>query len=144
MKITFKGLDHQQEYFPMIARDDPEAFFGLAPRSLRPTAPPSPVQLIVQTRVEARRPGRSNVRRQSPPKAEIDHGNLYDADSSDETNIQMDSPILRPSSQSSVSGQENRASDVLRDTPSRQLTPYRTQMREELQNLKVSYRPHPL
>ncbi|KAE9373626.1 hypothetical protein N431DRAFT_338191 [Stipitochalara longipes BDJ] len=140
LKATFMGLDHRQEYFPMIAREDPQAFFGLAPRSLRPRAP-LPVPLSIQTRVE--QPGNNNRRRNSPPKADIDHGDLYDADSPGEEIMQLDSPTPRPFSQSSASGPDNSTGDVPRDTPSRQFTPHRTQMREELQNLRVSHIPPP-
>ncbi|PMD41316.1 hypothetical protein L207DRAFT_323111 [Hyaloscypha variabilis F] len=114
LKATFVGLDHQQEYFPMISREDPQAFFGLAPKSLQPRAPPPPTPLGRQTRVEQSVP--HYIRRQSP-KVEVDNGNLYDADSSDEENMPADSPmspIPRPSSQSSLSGPENPAGDVLR------------------------------
>jgi hypothetical protein len=37
-KATFTALNHKEEYFPMISRSEPQAFFGLAPAPVRPTA----------------------------------------------------------------------------------------------------------
>ncbi|KAI9773653.1 MAG: hypothetical protein M1840_006927 [Geoglossum simile] len=34
---TFTGLSHEEEYFPMISRNEPQAFFGMAPVAVRPT-----------------------------------------------------------------------------------------------------------
>ena len=124
----------------MISREDPQAFFGLAPESLRPRAPLS-MPLSIQTRVE--KSVNSALRRNSPPNVKIDNGNPNDADSSDGEIMQLDSPIPRPSSRSSVSSPENQTNDVTRNTPSRTIAPYRAQMREELQDLRVSNVPHP-
>ena len=140
LKVTFAGLDPQEDYFSMISREDPQAFFCLAPKSLQPRAPLS-MSLSVQTRVE--QSDKSALRRNSPPNVEIDNGNLYDADSSDGEIMQLDSPSPPPSSRSSVSGPENQTNDVLRHIPSRTIAPYRAQMREELQDLRVSHVPHP-
>jgi hypothetical protein len=134
-KFTFPGLDPQEEYFPMISREDPQAFFGLAPKSLRPRAPLS-IPLSIQTRVG--QSVNSALRRNSPPNVKIDNGNLYDADSSDGEIMQLDSPIPRPSSRSSVGSPENQTNDILRNTPSGTIAPYRAQMREELLDLRVS------
>jgi hypothetical protein len=38
-EIQDKGLDVQEEYFPMVSRTDAQTFFGLPPKSLRPKAP---------------------------------------------------------------------------------------------------------
>ena len=39
--VTFHQLDHREEYFPMVARTDARAFFGLPPKALRPSPPTS-------------------------------------------------------------------------------------------------------
>jgi len=36
-QATFNDLDLEEEYFPMIARTDPQSFFGLPPRGIKPT-----------------------------------------------------------------------------------------------------------
>jgi hypothetical protein len=36
---VFQGLSHEEEYFPMVARTDSQAFFALPPKALRPSAP---------------------------------------------------------------------------------------------------------
>jgi hypothetical protein len=38
-KATFTGLSREEEYFPMISRNEPQAFFGLAPAAVRPKEP---------------------------------------------------------------------------------------------------------
>ncbi|KAI9781879.1 MAG: hypothetical protein M1839_005673 [Geoglossum umbratile] len=38
-KTTFSGLNPEEEYFPMISRNKPRAFFSLAPTPVRPTRP---------------------------------------------------------------------------------------------------------
>jgi hypothetical protein len=37
-KATFKGLNSEEDYFPMVCRADSRAFFGLPPPSVRPKA----------------------------------------------------------------------------------------------------------
>jgi len=37
--VVFQELDPQEEYFPMVARDYDQAFFGVPPEAIRPTAP---------------------------------------------------------------------------------------------------------
>jgi hypothetical protein len=37
-RATFRNLDSHEEYFPMMASINPQAFFGLPPKSLRPKA----------------------------------------------------------------------------------------------------------
>ena len=123
----------------MIAREDPQAFFGLAPESLQPRAPPRSRTMFGGSV--------SNDHEPNPvPKVDLDgdHRSLYDADSSDDEAMQIDSSISRPSRQSSVSGPENQAGEVLTNTLSRQLTPSRIQMRQEQLRLRVSIIPNPL
>jgi hypothetical protein len=141
LKATFAGLDHQEEYFPMISREDPQAFFGQAPESIQPRAP-VPTPLRIQTGFGSL--VNNDLEGNSSAKVEINNGNLYDFDSSDDEIMQMDSPIPRPSSQSSAGGPENQAGDAPRNTPSHQFTPLRNQMREELHTLRVSNVPYPL
>ena len=38
-KVTFKNLNHEDEYFPMVAKLSVEAFFGLPPNPIRPKEP---------------------------------------------------------------------------------------------------------
>lgn len=38
-KAAFLGLDHREEYFPMVARLDTQAFFALPPEAISPRAP---------------------------------------------------------------------------------------------------------
>jgi hypothetical protein len=40
-EATFYNLSHEEEYFPMVARTDPQAFFAQTPKPLRPNAPVS-------------------------------------------------------------------------------------------------------
>jgi hypothetical protein len=37
-EATFQGLSHEEDYFPMVARTDSQAFFALPPKSIRPDA----------------------------------------------------------------------------------------------------------
>jgi hypothetical protein len=37
--VVFQELDPQEEYFPMVARDYDQAFFGVPPKAIRPAAP---------------------------------------------------------------------------------------------------------
>lgn len=39
--VTFRNLDHRAEYFPMVARTTPQAFFGCPPPAVRPRSPTS-------------------------------------------------------------------------------------------------------
>ena len=38
-RAVFSGLNHEEEYFPMVSRTDIQAFFALPPKPLRPNAP---------------------------------------------------------------------------------------------------------
>jgi hypothetical protein len=44
--ILFQGLDPEEAYFPMVARDYDEAFFGIPPEAIRPTVPQSVAQPV--------------------------------------------------------------------------------------------------
>lgn len=37
--MTFHQLNHREEYFPMVARTEAWAFFGLSPKAMRPSPP---------------------------------------------------------------------------------------------------------
>ena len=39
---AFKGLDPEEKYFPMVARDYDQAFFGVPPEAIQPAAPMAP------------------------------------------------------------------------------------------------------
>ena len=44
--ILFQGLDPEEAYFPMVARDYEQAFFGFPPEAIRPAAPQSAAQPV--------------------------------------------------------------------------------------------------
>jgi hypothetical protein len=55
--ILFQGLDPEEAYFPMVARDYDEAFFGFPPEAIRPAAPQSAAQPVsVSKNVSAENP----------------------------------------------------------------------------------------
>ena len=55
--ILFQGLDPEEAYFPMVARDYDEAFFGFPPEAIRPAAPQSAAQPVsVSNNVSAENP----------------------------------------------------------------------------------------
>jgi hypothetical protein len=70
-----------------------------------------------------------------------DFGNIYDADSSDDEIMRRDSPILRPSSQSSVSDPENQTGQNIAHMPTRAFTSSRNEMTKEPEKLRVSTVP---
>ena len=43
----FRNLDHLAEYFPMVARTTPQAFFGRPPKAVRPRSPPVRPQISI-------------------------------------------------------------------------------------------------
>jgi hypothetical protein len=109
-KATFTRLDHNEKYFPMISRGEPQAFFGLAPAAVRPTAlvrspPASPI----------------HIRRSSPAKNALStnqqHGrdtlnggqeDLYDASSNDGREfMDIDTPHPSPSTHTLVTESES-------------------------------------
>lgn len=38
-RVVFVGLNHEEEYFPMVARTDTQALFALPPKAMRPKPP---------------------------------------------------------------------------------------------------------
>jgi hypothetical protein len=44
--ILFQGLEPEEAYFPMVARDYDQAFFGFPPEAIRPAAPQSAAQPV--------------------------------------------------------------------------------------------------
>ncbi len=109
-KATFTGLNHKEEYFPMISRSEPQAFFGLAPAAVRPT---------VLVRAPPTRP--IHIRRSSPAKNALPtyqqyvrdtlnggHENLYDASSNGGREfMDVDTPRPSPSTQTLVTESES-------------------------------------
>jgi hypothetical protein len=109
-KATFIGLDHEEEYFPMISRCEPQAFFGLAPAPVRPTAlvrapPTSPIHIRRSSPVERVLPAYQQYVRNTLNGG---HEDLYDA-SSNVGNEFMDvnTPHLSPSTQTIVTESES-------------------------------------
>lgn len=91
----FGGLDVDEHYFPMVSRTDPQSFFALPPRNVRPRDPmrlpsASPSQACRSGRYPEARLGSILVASPSsfPDDEKIgfdqDYGNLYDEESSDE------------------------------------------------------------
>ena len=121
-KATFTRLNHEEDYFPMVSRTDPQAFYGLPPKGLRPKAPhvtPSSRSAI------AHRPVFNTDSRKAKGISDDDdshwnggrHENIYDASSSDEADMSNDPPARCPSTQSSLSDND-RSSDRIGNTRS--------------------------
>ncbi|KAK0130027.1 hypothetical protein ONS96_000565 [Cadophora gregata f. sp. sojae] len=99
---TFSRLNLDEAYFPMIARNDFQAFFGLPPRSLKPQTIQVPVNES-RTRIVCA------ARRRTPTRASVDTkddftvsgmGDLYGVSDDDESSIDAmhcHSPSPRPS-----------------------------------------------
>ena len=110
--VTFHHLDHKEEYFPMVARTDARAFFGLPPKALRPRPPADNNPETVT--------GRSISNLQTRPPLSVspfsgkgeagmygainnDHRSLYDASDSEHEGVDMTSHLLPTSVSSSAS-----------------------------------------
>lgn len=84
-RTIFYGLNHEEEYFPMVSRPLPLAFFGLPPPALRPRALEKIVSITPPSSIAnspARLRGTSNVllRNPSVDDRDSDYGFSWDPD----------------------------------------------------------------
>jgi hypothetical protein len=109
-KATFTGLSHQEEYFPMISRNEPQAFFGLASALVRPTAlvtapPTSPIHIQRSSPAKNALPTYQRYVRDTLSRG---HEDLYDASSNGGREfMDVDTPHLSPSTQTLVAESES-------------------------------------
>ncbi|PVH72999.1 hypothetical protein DL98DRAFT_576490 [Cadophora sp. DSE1049] len=100
--VTFCGLNSHEAYFPMVSRDDVQAFFGLAPKSLKPERVQVPVNRL-RTTINCATPKRTSARDSVVPKEDFtlsDMGDLYGVSDDDEPPMAAMlaySPLPRPS-----------------------------------------------
>lgn len=126
----------------MVSREDPAAFFGMAPKSLRPNAPPLTLSRsrprVGHSTLNANHASSVTYKNEEWASG-VDLGDIYNENSSDEGEIiPLDPPIFRASSQSLVSGPENGSGEGTANTPTRVLTPSPNRMANEPQKFRVS------
>jgi hypothetical protein len=97
-KAVFKGLDPQEEYFPMVSRTDAKAFFGLPPKSLRPNAPDATMPTRSGSRENGNTPrfGDSSANYRRPFAVEVkDDDDFIEVDNDTHSDIYGASPAPR-------------------------------------------------
>jgi hypothetical protein len=140
----FSNLSHDEEYFPMVARTEPEAFFGISPKEIRPKAPE-----VIRSVITS---GASNLGmlaralaavRHRGPQRQISSENLGggDTSNSDDDDLSGDSPTKRPSRQSSLSCFESSptqsSSTSPATSPPQSSRPAQSRPAQEIAQLKV-------
>jgi hypothetical protein len=103
-RAVFLGLDHEEEYFPMLARTDSQAFFALPPEAISPRAP----KLAPLDRVPAQNP---------TSHLNYDYGHdvhdgglasFYDSSDEDESDMGSDEPLDDVSERASIHARVSR------------------------------------
>lgn len=106
-RAVFHGLNHEEEYFPMVARTDVQAFFALPPNPIRPKA--SGVNLP-QTFTSPARPTEHEDYVLDVQNRGFE--DLYDdSEDEDESKMDYDAPLEDSSRRTSISDSE---SDITR------------------------------
>jgi hypothetical protein len=102
----FSNLSHDEMYFPMVARTEPEAFFGIPPKEVRPKAPEvvrSAIASGVSNLEILARASTAESHREPQRQISSESWGGGDTSNSDDDDLNGDPPTKRPSSQSSLS-----------------------------------------
>ena len=97
-KAVFLGLDHKEEYFPMVARIDSQAFFAMPPAAISPRGP----RLALTDRVPTNNLI-APLNHSSYDNTVDDEGfEGFDGSSGDESDADSDEPVERRSERGST------------------------------------------